>query len=348
MTLDTAACAACHTLVLMSPRNSTISSALEQIASDTARLSIEEGYNDPGAAIKAFGGGISNQLLLKSIYTETKRSADMALKMATVLSSMTDSIDRMNATLERMELAIEQQTTILSSQHNKMTMATPAVIAKGTGRAQGDASWFYFGMNINGRPKRFACIVSHLIQLITTKLETRGIYYPDSTDCEFSVLETCISVIAKHRCNIPSVVYKNPISFPETSSSVYMRIMPLIASQDPEKPVMLQESRLEEIYNPSTRELTIVLERIVERLCQLDHILSPLQIDALRSLRTPIVKDCELNYDPSVLKPRNEHAVLSPMILQLPLAQKKIYVESIIKGETHMQAYVIAKGKPIK
>jgi hypothetical protein len=336
---------------MASKKTDDITSTLRQLASDALKESIDNSYNDPGSAVKEFGGAVSNNLLLKAIHTEMKRNADETMRLNSVMSStmstLVEAINTMSEKIQYLSELTESQTSAIVSQQSRMDSSlTPMSHKQTTMRGQGASkgNWYYNGMNIKARTAQCACLISQFIDIIKNKLEQRDIYYPDSVDCEFTVLDYCISSAIKLRCMIPSVNFKNPIGLPDTSSPAYARILPLIASSSPDEPCMLSESRLDEIQAPQTRELITHIERIIQRLCKLDHILSPQQIDILRSFRVPIIKDGELNYDISVIKPRSSHT-LANVVSQLTPTEKKRYIEQIIKGESAMQAYTTAVEK---
>jgi hypothetical protein len=341
----------CILLDMESPKNTDITSVLQQIASDTSKQSIDDSYNDPGGAVKEFGGGMSNNMILRSIYSETKRNADESARLNSKLNALIDAMNNMTSAIEQLSDLTESQNTIIASQYSKFSESTNNTVDRQSNsrkqQLQGSGMWFYDGINIKARNLQCACLISQFIAIVKTKLDQRGIYYPDSVDCEFTVLGYCITEVTGVRCTIPSVTFKNQIEFPSTTSPVYSKILPLIASSRQYDPALLSESRLDEIQTPMTRSYIESVERVIDRLCKLEHILSPIQIDILRSFQTPIIKDGELNFNIDMIQPRQSHP-LANEISQLTPTGKKTYIRQIMKNENHFQAYQTAREKITK
>lgn len=338
--------------IIMSNQDGSIESALKSIASNATRNSIEASYNDIGGVMKEFGGP-SNNMLLSSIHAESKRNADELLKLNARVSRLESIMTGIYENTERMCESIELQNKLLSSQHidTKDKRDSTSIGPMNSKRSMIDGStWYYAGFKLNGKTKICACIISQLMGIITLHMEHMSIRYPDSVDCKFTTLELCIREIAKVRCQIPAVEYKNEIPVPEMGSPGLEAVLPLIASKNKDVPTSLPESRLIEFSTPITRELMKSIEWIMQRLRRLDHILSPQQIDMLSCMNVPIVKpgsDGELNWNPSLLKARKSNPLCN-QISDLSPTGKTVYVQQLMKAQSSIQAWTIAAEKTRK
>lgn len=337
----------------MSNQDNIIESALKSIASKATRTSIESSYNDPGAVMKEFGGP-SNNMLLSAIHAESKRNADE-------VSRLNARVDRLEAILagiyentEKMCEYMEVQNTLLSSQHiesseNRIQGISVNGIDSRRGLSDG-STWFYAGFKLKSKSKICSCLISQLMGIVTLHMEHMNIRYPDSVDCKFTTLDLCIREISKVRCQIPSVEYKNEITIPEMGSVSLEAVLPLIASKKENSPTSLPETRLVEFATPITRDLMRAVEWIIQRLCKLEHILSPQQIDMLSSLSMPIVKpgsDGELNWNPSLIRSRRSNPLCNQVEALSPTG-KTVYVQQIMKAQSPMQAWTTAAEKTRK
>lgn len=338
----------------MSDSKNDIESALKSIASSATRQSIQSSYNDAAGVMKEFGAP-SNNMLLSAIHGEVKRNADELLKTNNRISKLESLLTGVYENTERMCELMEQQNILLSSQHMQAMdgASTPPIGASALRprRQIGDAiTWHYDGFKLTSKTKVLACIICQFMNIVRLQMERRNIRYPDSVDCKFTTLDSCISESSKMRCTIPGITFKGEIPLPEVGTPASDAVLPLVASANPNTPTTLPESRLVEFSAPMMRELMLAIERVLQRLCKLDHILSPQQIDILRSIKIPIVvpgSDGELNWDSSIVTPRNSNPLCN-QVASLSPTGKKVYIQEIIRAQSAMQAWTTAMEKTRK
>lgn len=336
----------------MSGNNDEITQALQKIASDSARQNIENSYNDPGSAMKEFGAP-SNNMLLSSIHAESKRTSDQITKLTSRMARIESTLTSTQETMEKLCELMEVQNTLLSSQligssNNEVTHEQTRVKKSNNGGTS--PNWFYQGTKLGSKYKICTCLISQLIEIIRLRMESKSVFYPDSVDANFTVLEYCFRESSKVRCNIPSVKFKPDIDVPDPKLNMYEPLLPLISSKGKDEPTTLPETRLIEISSPLTRPVLEAVSRAIERMCFLEHILSPQQIDILRSIKSPIIipgSDGELNWDESKIRPRPSHP-MSNAVADLKPVGKFEYIKQIMKGQTPVQALATASASEQK
>jgi flagellar biosynthesis chaperone FliJ len=333
----------------MSGYQDQVTRALERIASDKTRESIQDSYNDPGSVMKEMGAP-SNNMLLSVIHGECKRSADAISKLNARVERIENILIKQQSGIDKLCELMEIQNTLLASRDSQISDARlsiePSYSRKQTPGGDG-TSWHYQGSKLVNRSKICTCIIAQLIEVVRLRMENKGVFYQDSVDANFTTLDYCVRESAKLRCKIPSVKFKNPIDIPDTSkaASGYDIILPLIASKDPSSSTTLPETRLVELTMPMTRSIMEAVARISERLCYFEGILSPQQIDMLKSIKFPIIvpgTDGDFNWDPSVIKPRLSHP-MSNVINDLGPMGKVKYIQCMTEGQSMMQACVTAQ-----
>lgn len=336
----------------MSQDEDQISRVLQRIASDSVRNKIVDSYNDPGAVLKEMGTP-SNNMLLSIIHAESKRSADIVARIESKLNRLEQSIVKVTEGIDRLCELSAVQNTIMSSYCNSVedsrVHGSPPSIKRSIVPIDTSA-WYYQGTKLTSKYRICACIVSHLIELVRLRMENKGIYYPDSVDANFTTLEYCVRDSSKMRCSISTVKFKNEIDIPDTSrsSTAYDSILPLIASHEPSGATTLPETRLAELSTPLTRPIMESIARIVERVCYIERLLSPQQIDILKSLRFPIVRqdadgDVELNWNESSIVPRVSHPT-SVVVTGFTPGVKSMFIKNIMRGQNISQACVTAQN----
>lgn len=319
--------------------------ALERIASDGVKKTMAESYNDVQSVIKEMGSP-SNNMLLSMIYSESKRSSDLISRLDSRLARLESSMSVQAAGMEQLCELMRVQNTLISSQQNSvhdMSFSYDAPEVRQSTPVQRGTAWYYQGFILNNKSKIVSCIISHLIELVNIQMESRSIHYPDSVDANFTTLECCVRESCKVRCKIPSVVFKDPIEIPELAKhrTAYDSILPLVASRDGNMSTTFPESRLSELSTPLTRPIMQCVARVVERIRHLDGILSAQQIDILKSLDFPIVKqdsEGDLNWEPMRVKPRESNQ-MSFKIHAFTPTRKAAFVKDVISGQNVIQAY---------
>lgn len=104
--------------------------------------------------------------------------------------------------------------------------------------------------------------------------------------------------MAKCKCRYKGIAYREIIELQEKRSQASEFLYLMVASMDKKASTTVPKYTLSNMYNSVTRGLFVYLDRVIQRLCCLDGILSVRQIDILRSIRTPVVspdKSEELN-----------------------------------------------------
>jgi hypothetical protein len=296
-------------------------------------------------------GAPSNNMLLSSIHGESKRIADEVMKLGGKVERLERGLADISDLLERLcELTAAQNAVVSSTYINSPgDIQSPRIHGKSSPLVS-DTKYFYQGSALSGKYTMCACVIAQLINIVKLHLENENIRYPDSVDCPFSVLVKCFQESAKVRCTIPSVVYKNEISVPEKGSPAFDVILPLVASKDGRSPTTLPESRLSELSTPMTREIIQCIEWSFQRLQHLECILSPQQIDIIKSIRFPLLRpgtEDELNWDPSVIKARKSHTIAHD-VGNLSPSGKTVFIQQMMKNQGLMQSWVTAQERNTK
>jgi hypothetical protein len=308
---------------------SNVDSYLQSIVSANTQNETDQSYTGVDEAMKHLGRP-TNNILLSNIQSESKRTADEVLRLNSRLVSLETTVSDLLFEVSKLCKLTQQQNDILASKDHKQGTA-------------GDR--WYMGTKLGSKHHFYACVIGHLIDMVQIHMDVAGLHYPDSEDCDFKSLCTAVRIVSSERCSIRSVDYKNTIILKEKDSQQLIALYPLISSADKTKPVTLSESMISRISTPITREVLQGIEWIRQRLCHLDGILSIKQIDILKSIRHPIVKedsDSELNWDLRVVKPRSSHP-LSRDIGDLIRTKKDEYIKLRMQGENVIDAYNKAK-----
>lgn len=329
----------------MSESKNDIEGVLKSIASQATRQSIESSYNNVGAVMKEIGGP-TNNMLLSAIHAETKRHADELLKINTRVSRLESLMSGIYDNTDKMCELMEQQNILLSSQHLQLidgssTPTGPSTSSRQPRQLTESSGYFYNGFKLTSKTKIITCIISQLMDIVRLRMENSNIRYPDSVDCKFTTLDACISESSKQRCLISGIEFKGEIPIPDMGTPAFEAILPLIASVRMNNPTTLPESRLIELTTPLMRDLMLAIERILQRLSKLDHILSPQQIDILKSIKIPIIipgSEGELNWNSSAIQPRKSNP-LCDQIANMSPTGKKIYVHEMMRSQTAMQSW---------
>jgi hypothetical protein len=290
-------------------------------------------------------GAPSNNMLLSVIHGECKRSADAISKLDARVMRLENILIKQQDSMDRLCELMEIQNTLLAS-HDSQISDTRLSIESSYSRKQtpgGDGtSWYYQGSKLINKYKICACIIAQLIDIVRLRMENRGVFYQDSVDANLTTLEYCVRDSSKMRCSIPGVKFKNQIDIPDTNKAAngYEVLLPLIASRDSSASTTLPETRLVELSMPITRHVMEAVARVIQRLCYLEGILSPQQIDMLKSISFPIIvpgSEGDFNCDPSVVKPRLSHPISNVIGGFTPTAKTK-FIQSVISGQSMIQA----------
>lgn len=180
-------------------------------------------------------------------------------------------------------------------------------------KVQQGSSWYYQATRLSSKYHVYGCILMHLIDMVQVHMDIQGNHYPDSVDCDFKSMHNAVRIVSTERCNISSVEYNNVISVKEKDSQCFNLLYQHIASTDPTTPTTLAESMLSHICNPITRPVMQDVEWIRQRLCHLDGILSAKQIDVLKSISSPLIRQGtvdELDWDTAAIRPRLSHPLV--------------------------------------
>ncbi|VCU39280.1 BgtAc-30016 [Blumeria graminis f. sp. tritici] len=244
-----------------------------------------------------------------SIHAEVKRNADTVCRLETRISRLEASVNTMTIGISKLCELAETRNILLATKRNAQRdnglHAQQSLIGNSVQNAN-SSTWYYCGTKLTSRYHVCACIISHLIELVKLRMENKGIYYPDSVDSSFQVLYYCVRDCSKYSCTIPDIQFRGEIDISETNKKTtcgYASILPLVAaSQEPSAVTTLPESRLADLSTALTRPIMEPVSRIVQRMCYLDCILSPQQIDILKCINFPVTKP---NTDDSFYKVYN-------------------------------------------
>jgi hypothetical protein len=324
-------------------KNNDVESLLRQITSTHMLEENESSRNEQGASIKALGGAPTNNMLLSMIYAETKRNADATTDLSTYMRQTNALLEKQQEILGSLATSIDSLSSVLAlsarADSKKANSALLAVTDK-------DKVHYYNASPLTSKNHLYACIISHLISMVYVRMRRKAIMYGDSVDCSFEMLAHAVRVVSGTRCRISSVVYDNKITLAEKNTPVMKSMLPYIASTKQDDNTTLPESRVLKIYNDSTSEDVFVHIRfLVERLCCLDGILSPKQMDAMKSFMFPlvIIRDGEeptLNIDESKWTCSMSHPVTN-MVAGLIHTKKIAYIDRIMLGDSPAKAYAV-------
>lgn len=319
-----------------------VDSILRRLQSTKLENEISQSRMDVGESMKA-AGTPSNSILLAAIHAEMKRNADETSVVSSRLNIMSQALSEMSSTMLDIKDILEKQTSLIAS---------TAVLQSSSGSEQpsrriatSSRDWYYNGTKLGSRYHIYACILSHFMEMVQAHMDRMDTYYPDSHDCDFKTLVNAVRLVCNARCSIRNVEYKDTIATAERQSQPFELILPVIASTDPKLPVSTSETQVGKMYNSITRPIMIDIDRIRQRLLQLVGILSVKQIDILRSISYPQLKqdsDSELNWDSSCISSRSSHPLVRE-ISSLTAQQKNRYIEYRMQGKSTDNSYSLAK-----
>ena len=317
----------------MSSSEDRIDSMLKSISSSKVQEEVSKFYDEAGQSMKEMGAP-TNNMLLNLICGESKRVGDETMRAVHRLDKIEEAILGIDDGIKQLCGLVSQQTDILASIKlgERTTSTTPA--RKENGKVR---DWYYRGTKLTTKYHAYACILVHLMAMVELRMEQRLIQYPDSVDCAFLQLQTAVRVVCSNRCAVRDIDYKLPIQLGSKDDQALDNIYPIIASSQPGDATTLSESQFNSLHNPITRPIMQYLEWIRTRLCLLDGLLSPKQIDILKSIRQPLIlpdsDNNELNFDVTKLRPRPSHPA-TQNISALPTTQKNIWIQNRMKGQS--------------
>jgi hypothetical protein len=321
---------------------SNVDSYLQSIVSANIQNDTDNSYTGVDEAMKHLGRP-TNNILLSNIQNEAKRTADEVLRLNQRFVSLEQSIATLLSETSRLCTLTQQQNEILASRALSGLTEQSGSTMDYRQIATGDR--YYMGTKLGSKHHFYACIIGHLIDMVQVHMDVAGLHYPDSEDCDFKSLCNTVRIVSSERCNIKKVEYKNSIILKEKDSQQLSALYSLISSDDKKIPTTLSESMLSRLSTPVTREVMQGVEWIRQRLCRLDGVLSIKQIDILKSIHYPVVKedsDSELNWDQRLVKPRPSHP-LSREIADLIKTKKDEYIRLRMQGQDIIIAYENAK-----
>lgn len=332
----------------MPPKDSkdNIARTLELIRADKSHEELDSQYNEPIESNKEIGAP-TNNVLLRAILDEQKRTnryVDATIhefrNLSTGINHIVNSMSSLTTTMQEMTDTMKDQMDIQASMKSSMYIPeeTTTNASKSRRATPEGGEWYYHSFKLANKFTIMGAILMHLADIIKLRLEVSGKYYPDSVDCSFTLFSTCISKVSDMRCGRSDVEYRNKIDITDKKDQAYNVLLPLIASKSPLSPTTLREEQLTSLMDPRLRNVMQDVEWIRQRICKLEGILSPQQCDIFSSLRFPIVKDGELNWDPSCIHIRRSHHV-SQEIETLHQSQKYIYAKAIVRGKDIAEAY---------
>jgi hypothetical protein len=316
----------------------TVESVLAGIASLEVDNVVSSSYTDVAESIRQ-SGAPSNNTLLSIILSEIRRGNQETVKLANSINKLNESISLMS---DKLVESIESQNTILASMSLSTESATQTQRNKGKA---GQDDWYYLSTKLGSKHHVFACIISQFMSMVQLHLDLKNIQYPDSVDCEFKLLVTMVRVASSTHCKNKLIEYKAPIQLKPITDQAFDIIYPYVASQDQRDPTTLTESTLTKMISPITRDVMQEVEYLRERLCFFEGVLSPRQVDIIRSIRFPFVVDERLNWEISKIRPRGSHPN-SQEINMLGSKQKESFAIARLNGKSIIESYEIASNTP--
>lgn len=314
----------------------------------SSRRSMEESEslrNEPGKSVKLLGSQ-TNSMILHNIQGECHRNAETSLDMYNIMREIRELLYEQTKHMAELTSSMKDLTEVVASNAMKsssVSTSEPSNRSHGSG-----AIYYHFGTRLNGRYTAYACIIYHLIKMVYAHMESQALKYPDSTDCDFNELVMATQTVCKENCTIRTITYSIPIEMPTKKKQVAIESMYRhIGLTSQSGGATVPESNISKIYNDSTREDVFVkIGRIMERLTYLPGIVSPKQIDAMKSIQYPIAvaRDDEplrLNIDPKYWKTGSSHPI-SNNVMQLSHTGKVAYIQQIMAGKSPPTAYGIA------
>lgn len=319
--------------------NDSVDSILNKIKSTKLEDAVSDSYNDMAESLR-HGGAPSNNMLLSIILSETKRGSDEIMRLTNSLSKLTSTMESLSNSNERICELLDTQNTILASMDISDVGSTQRSKANS---ASTNSIWYYKGVKLISKHHVYACIISQMIGIVQLHLDQKGIGYPDSVDCDFNMLVTATRTVCGVNSNAKGVEYKMSINVKEKNDQGFDSIYPSISSKDPKMPTTMTESNMSQIMNPMTRDVMQITEYIRQRLCLLECILSPVQIDILKSISFPFNKGDELNWDISKIRSRQSHPS-SQQVMMLSINQQKEYMRQRLSNKSILESLEIASA----
>ncbi len=330
--LGVAAPAAEHTST-MSSSEDRIDSMLKSISGNKVQDEVSKFYDEAGQSMKEMGAP-TNNMLLNLIYAESKRMGDETMRVVHRLDKIEQAMLGIDDGIKQLCNLVSRQTDILASIKLDEGATSTAPARKENGKVR---DWYYRGTKLTTKYYAYTCILVHLIAMVELRMEQRSIQYPDSVDCGFVQLQSAVRVVSTSRCAVRGIDYKAPIQLGSKDDQALDNIYPIIASSEARDATTLSESQLNRLQNPITRPIMQYLEWIRARLCLLEGLLSPKQIDILKSIRQPLIlpdsDNNELNFDVTELRPRQSHPA-TQNISALTATQKTVWIQNRMKGRS--------------
>ena len=304
---------------------------LNQIKSSRHQDHINGLYNGVGESLK-HAGAPTNNILLSTISAELKRMNDQSMTSSSRLESHLSNI---SSSLDSLCLLMEAQNEMLASSSMKESTTTTRISQTEVSKTH----WYYAGTKLVSRYHGYACILSHLMSMVETRMEVNDIHYPDSVDCNFNTMQNLVRIVCGNRSSLPNLTQRDTIITKDRDSQAFNQLYPIIASSQMDTPTSLIESQLSKIVTPVTRGIMQDIEWIRQRLVYMQGILSIKQVDILASISMPFkTDDDELQCNISKLKPKSSHPLCRD-IMDLIKLKKDEFIILRLKNEAIQVAY---------
>lgn len=313
----------------------TVDSVLKSISSLELDNAVSNSYTDVAETIRQTGAP-SNNTLLSIILSEIRRGNDEIVKLTNSINNLNESTKSMS---DKFVESIESQNIILASMRISETGEQRQYTKSRLGNAEN--IWYYKGNKLANKHNVVACIILQMMSIVLTHLDIDGVTYPDSVDCGFTMMSTIVRVVSSNPCRGKTIQYKSQISLKDITDQAFDSIYPYIASRESKGMTTLTESVISSMINPITRDVMQTIEYVRERLCLMECVLSPRQIDTLRSIKFPFNVDDKLNWDPNKIRSRSSHPNTQE-VLALSSKQKEAYVLARMNANGIIESYEIA------
>ena len=266
----------------------------------------------------------SNQLLLNIAGLQTAAN--------TKLDLLTDSILRLNKTMEGVVNEQRKQTEILT--RIMSNTSEPRVVQENVstpGRASKQMIHKCKDYGFTSNIQVISEFIMGILKQAEIQIKSRGKGYRSSRTIERTMLDKAIKVLSEVDYNVNSE-RKAKIDIPETKSEPCVYLASRVGSTDSIKPVLNPYSIIQLFNDPNCRTMTSAVEEIISRLKVIRWMIPYYEADIVESLIYPYFdENGNVICDWSKINPRSE-SPLEAKIFTAKVDKREILGRLVIKG----------------
>lgn len=300
----------------------------DEIIRNAKRESLSRG--DVSSSVREIGS--SNNVILGQIMSQNKEVVSQLARLATAQEAMVRLLSE----------AVDHMSGMRNSMEDMKLAGAMSSMSLNTGGEQRNVQYLHNGTKLTSRYHWVACVLQTFITMIEHDLSSRMVTYPDSVNCHFKDLAATVMAVCKNECNVPGITNTSVIEVGDKKRFASSDAAGLIASRDSSSSGVLTASNLHHFTTPVVAETMKEAEWVRQRLCLMDGVLSPLQVDILKSMSSPLVATdgdgYRVNYKPESVLPRNSGA-LHLKVRKLLATPRGVYIAERMKGRSMQEAY---------